>query len=312
MCLQAVELRSSSSCTSAAGACSTLGDTYDAGSRVTDHSGEFMMHGQAESEAPSPKVAVHGRRPRGAGLKGHERHQRVTTLMIRNIPVHVAQQEFVDKLDEAGFPGLYDFVHLPTLLCQKESKGYAFVNFLDPRDANKLRKTWHKAGIFGEHAQLNISFADLQGREAHLERWKASKNQRIKNPKFRPLILPEQAAAKSGLVPQGTSTMASCRDFSSPQMIAQNDQGRHSHRRRGRRSGRRSSGTTSTTTANPAGAVLGTGRPSGAAAVAPGELRQVARHTVPASPMAVIDEDFSHLHRTRSASWPHRTVACCR
>jgi len=61
---------------------------------------------------------------------GHE-----TTLMIRNIPNRTKSTRLLEKMDEAGFAGTYDYVYLPLDPQSWVNKGYAFVNFTTPAAA---------------------------------------------------------------------------------------------------------------------------------------------------------------------------------
>mmetsp|Transcript_19793 Transcript_19793/g.68713 ORF Transcript_19793/g.68713 Transcript_19793/m.68713 type:complete len:396 (+) Transcript_19793:42-1229(+) len=124
---------------------------------------------------------------------GRRSEPKSTTLMIRNLPVEVPQQEFKREVDESGFEGRYDFLHVPVELCSGVSKGFAFMNFRSAEAAACFQSGWHKQTRFGIPAgsmALNVSVADVQGQAALIENWSTPKNRRIRNPKFRPVILP--------------------------------------------------------------------------------------------------------------------------
>jgi len=123
---------------------------------------------------------------------GRRSEPKTTTLMIRNLPVEVPQQEFKREVDESGFEGRYDFLHVPVELCSGVSKGFAFMNFRSAEAAACFQSGWHKQTRFGIPAgsmALNVSVADVQGQAALIENWSTPKNRRIRNPKFRPVIL---------------------------------------------------------------------------------------------------------------------------
>jgi len=128
-----------------------------------------------------------------------------TTLMIRNLPVEVRQQEFQREVDESGFEGQYDFLHVPVALCSGVSKGFAFVNFRTAEAAARFQSSWHKQTRFGA---LNVSAAAIQGQAGLIENWSTPKNRRIRNPKFRPFILPTDRPEKR----DGSSRFGGCAD----------------------------------------------------------------------------------------------------
>lgn len=121
-----------------------------------------------------------------------KQEQRITTLMIRNIPTNIVQQQLVEELDCCGFKGLYDFCYLPKNFTAKESKGFAFINFLTAQAAGQFVGSWHKQRKFcmdSAMPSLNISPAALQGLEANKQRWTGGRFKRIRNPQLRPYIV---------------------------------------------------------------------------------------------------------------------------
>uniref|UniRef100_A0A7S4V1K6 RRM domain-containing protein n=1 Tax=Alexandrium monilatum TaxID=311494 RepID=A0A7S4V1K6_9DINO len=125
----------------------------------------------------------------------------VTTVMIRNLPLAIKQQELVDELDRDNFAGLYDFVYMPCAFQTGAGKGFAFVNFCSPKVVLAFASSWHRSrrlGLKPRDAQLNISPAEIQGLEANLARWSGPRMRRIRNPNLRPFttsICPAAAAA---------------------------------------------------------------------------------------------------------------------
>jgi len=136
---------------------------------------------------------------------GRRSEPKSTTLMIRNLPVEVQQQEFQSEVDESGFEGQYDFLHVPVALCSGVSKGFAFVNFRTAEAAARFQSSWHKQTRFGA---LNVSAAAIQGQAGLIENWSTPKNRRIRNPKFRPFILPTDRPEKR----DGSSRFGGCAD----------------------------------------------------------------------------------------------------
>lgn len=52
-----------------------------------------------------------------------------TTLMVRNLPQDMTQNQFVEKLIDGGYRGLFDFVYMPMNLRASGNFGYVFINF---------------------------------------------------------------------------------------------------------------------------------------------------------------------------------------
>jgi len=65
------------------------------------------------------------------------------TMMLCNIPCQLVNADVVAAIDEAGFAGVYDFVHLPQRRDRRHcNRGYAFVNFKSPEDAARFSDTF--------------------------------------------------------------------------------------------------------------------------------------------------------------------------
>ncbi|CAK0830145.1 unnamed protein product [Prorocentrum cordatum] len=115
----------------------------------------------------------------------------VTTLMIRNIPSRLSQQDVVSLLDSSGYAGKYDFLHVPCDFDTRLNKGHAFVNFDEPGIANALAAAWHGQHIFdseaGQHP-LNVAPSLVQGLEANMKKWGWSRYRRVRTSGFRPFI----------------------------------------------------------------------------------------------------------------------------
>merc|ERR1712007_229440 len=112
-----------------------------------------------------------------------------TTLMIRNIPMVVAQNELIDELNHCGFKDLYNFCYMPCCFNTGLGRGYAFVNFRSPTIAGSFVGSWHGTRRFDVAATdaLNISPAAIQGYDALRKKW-SSRSTRIRNPNLKPFI----------------------------------------------------------------------------------------------------------------------------
>ena len=62
----------------------------------------------------------------------------VSTVMVQNLPIRATTHEFVRHLDDLGFKGQYDFVHLPRDPRTRQQKGFGFVNLVDEQTAARL------------------------------------------------------------------------------------------------------------------------------------------------------------------------------
>eukprot|EP00930_Biecheleria_cincta_P038611 TRINITY_DN2651_c0_g4_i1.p1 TRINITY_DN2651_c0_g4~~TRINITY_DN2651_c0_g4_i1.p1 ORF type:complete len:303 (+),score=66.64 TRINITY_DN2651_c0_g4_i1:872-1780(+) len=116
----------------------------------------------------------------------------VTTLMIRNLPSDLTQQSLIDKLQEGGFGEACDFVYMPTDAGTKQNKGYAFVNLTSKSLAGVFIGAWHLSRRFG--TVLSVSAAELQGFQANLNRWAASRKRQMQGPCLQPFIRQQGAA----------------------------------------------------------------------------------------------------------------------
>eukprot|EP00747_Dinoflagellata_sp_TGD_P152059 gnl/TRDRNA2_/TRDRNA2_177261_c0_seq3.p1 gnl/TRDRNA2_/TRDRNA2_177261_c0~~gnl/TRDRNA2_/TRDRNA2_177261_c0_seq3.p1 ORF type:complete len:522 (+),score=90.24 gnl/TRDRNA2_/TRDRNA2_177261_c0_seq3:59-1624(+) len=130
-----------------------------------------------------------------AEVRATRTQERVTTLMIRNLPLAVNQSDLLQELDKTGFAGLYDFCYAPSCFISGETKGFAFVNMITEEDATAFVNSWHASRHWSmkeREPALNISIASLQGLEANVVKWSAPRMKRIRNPNFRPFVAYEK------------------------------------------------------------------------------------------------------------------------
>eukprot|EP00933_Yihiella_yeosuensis_P017198 TRINITY_DN14434_c0_g1_i4.p1 TRINITY_DN14434_c0_g1~~TRINITY_DN14434_c0_g1_i4.p1 ORF type:complete len:381 (+),score=87.37 TRINITY_DN14434_c0_g1_i4:109-1251(+) len=113
----------------------------------------------------------------------------VTTVMIRNLPKTIGQQELLRQLNGAGFADSYDFCYLPQIFGSAEGQGFAFVNFYCNLEANRFFAAWNHKERFDR--VLAILEADVQGLAANREKWAGGRMLRIRNPAFRPFVREE-------------------------------------------------------------------------------------------------------------------------
>jgi len=139
----------------------------------------------------------HGLVPRNrnwAAMKSQaEKSQPPTTLMIRNIPSKLSQQELVMELKDLGFAGTFDFLYIPMDKNTSANVGYAFVNFVEPASANKCMERFQNHCFTrcrrGSARVASVSVAHLQGLEKNLQHYENSAVNMSKQTKRRPLVL---------------------------------------------------------------------------------------------------------------------------
>lgn len=123
----------------------------------------------------------------------------MTTLMVRNLPEMVSQQEVVEELNRSGFAGLFDFCYAPIKSFQtRRSAGFAFVNFITPVAAQEFKSRWHRSRRFGmqrDSRTLDVSPAIVQGKEANMAGAGTSRIRRIRNTAFKPFVAGESGGA---------------------------------------------------------------------------------------------------------------------
>lgn len=91
-----------------------------------------------------------------------------TTLAIRNIPAGFSQQKLKDWMDSIGFENTYDFLlwFPPKSATPVDSCSYAFVNFVDIRNAHTFRNRFHLKSLDEareDSCLLSVVSARVQG-----------------------------------------------------------------------------------------------------------------------------------------------------
>lgn len=111
----------------------------------------------------------------------------LTTLVVRNIPGMYTQEMLMQEWPNLG---TYDFLYLPYNTVLKRNLSYAFINFTLEEDALRFWQQWHKRRLtlFSPKKCLNISYADVQGRNDNLLQLKKKRVIRIKVPQGMPVI----------------------------------------------------------------------------------------------------------------------------
>jgi len=110
------------------------------------------------------------------------------TMMLRNIPHGIEQQQLLAKLRACGFEKDLEFVYLPMIFGNRRptGRGFAFVGLKSQQAATELTCSWHQTSIFGETRLLTVARAHVQGYEANLKKWGRTKTSRIQNDRYKP------------------------------------------------------------------------------------------------------------------------------
>ncbi|KAF0978943.1 hypothetical protein FDP41_002013 [Naegleria fowleri] len=98
-----------------------------------------------------------------------------TTLMVKNIPNKYTQKMLLETVD-AEFKTAYDFFYLPIDFKNKCNVGYAFINFIDPKQIIPFverfnNKKWEK---FNSEKVCDITYARIQGKTALINHFQNS------------------------------------------------------------------------------------------------------------------------------------------
>ena len=71
----------------------------------------------------------------------------ITTYMIRNIPTRFTSVTFVRLLEDYGFGNKFNFLYIPIDFRSGKNLGYAFINFLDPKDGVAFVHKFHSSRL---------------------------------------------------------------------------------------------------------------------------------------------------------------------
>jgi len=124
--------------------------------------------------------------------------QSYTTLMIRNLPSAITQQQLLEEMNASGFAGLYDFCYMPGgAFKASKMNGFAFANFISHESAVNFANVWHESYRFDMRPvgpALSIWPATVQGKHANLVNYESCRTRSSRNPKFQPFVLEAQTA----------------------------------------------------------------------------------------------------------------------
>jgi len=127
----------------------------------------------------------------------------VSTVMMRNLPNKVNQEQLLTEMNGAGFLNTYDFVYLPIDPDTHANKGYAFINFLSSGMAWIFKMHFEGEKLCSFHSKKTVAVvpATLQGFEANHAHY-AGAHVQYRDLGSRPLFLREPAVNNQRLVRQ--------------------------------------------------------------------------------------------------------------
>ncbi|CAK0883159.1 unnamed protein product [Prorocentrum cordatum] len=117
-----------------------------------------------------------------------------TTVMVRNLPRQLAQEQLLQKFIEVGLAGTFDFLYMPINVATGEGNGYGFINFSSWPGLQRFVHDWHGRFLFPElhsDASLSVSIATQQGKTANVMKWGTPRLKRVRNPVLKPIVLPD-------------------------------------------------------------------------------------------------------------------------
>jgi hypothetical protein len=122
-----------------------------------------------------------------------------TSLMIRNIPNKYEQKMVLEEIN-VYFERKYDFFYLPIDFRNRCNVGYAFINFIDPRDIESFYQMFNdrKWSRFNSEKVCQISYARIQGKAKLINRFQNSSLME-KEEECRPLVFHSTGLEKGTL-----------------------------------------------------------------------------------------------------------------
>ncbi|CAD7927203.1 unnamed protein product [Amoebophrya sp. A25] len=113
-----------------------------------------------------------------------------TTVMIRNIPNVLTQDDLLDTIDLMGFANKYNFFYLPIDFSSKANCGYAFINFFFECDLEPFMKGFHGISLHSKSQKITQCVpAQLQGYQSNIAYYRNSAMNRDVIPaEFKPVL----------------------------------------------------------------------------------------------------------------------------
>jgi hypothetical protein len=100
-----------------------------------------------------------------------------TTVMLRNMPNNYTREMLLELVDSMGFVGTYDFAYLPIDFSSQAGLGYAFINFISAKHAERCFDTFEGFSdwkVPSEKVCTVTWSSPYQGLDSHIERYQNS------------------------------------------------------------------------------------------------------------------------------------------
>lgn len=94
--------------------------------------------------------------------------------MLMGLPKRLTRDMLVDMLWQHRFKGRFDFLYLPRSFSSGGSWGYAFVNMTSASSAREVKHKLQDSAGFGGHLACQVMWAETQGLQANIERFRNS------------------------------------------------------------------------------------------------------------------------------------------
>lgn len=92
---------------------------------------------------------------------------KVSTLMLRNIPVTYDRDQLLGDLDSRGFRPSLDFFYLPIDFQTGNNVGYAFVNLTSETEVERFRRTYNGFQLSADRSNKICAVCDAQKQGLH-------------------------------------------------------------------------------------------------------------------------------------------------
>eukprot|EP00448_Togula_jolla_P001502 CAMPEP_0170599292 /NCGR_PEP_ID=MMETSP0224-20130122/16715_1 /TAXON_ID=285029 /ORGANISM="Togula jolla, Strain CCCM 725" /LENGTH=360 /DNA_ID=CAMNT_0010923925 /DNA_START=61 /DNA_END=1143 /DNA_ORIENTATION=- len=138
-----------------------------------------------------------GRRRRSGGQTRHldQWADDVVTVMVRQIPRHFTQMDFLKLVNRSGFKGLFNFLYLPYDYKKGINVGYGFVSFVKPEHAQEFHVAFDGVNVEKRSRMrwkpFHVHPASVQGYDANWQHFMQTKVGQNLDPHFSPLFFPD-------------------------------------------------------------------------------------------------------------------------
>merc|ERR1712232_621932 len=98
------------------------------------------------------------------------------------------QDKLLEEIDSAGFSDTYDFFYLPMDVKNNANVGYAFVNFLDPKDFERFQEQFEGYNFkrAGSKKIATVNAAIVQGFRQNMQNLMQKK---VAQGQFKPIVV---------------------------------------------------------------------------------------------------------------------------